>query len=286
MPKRGFIRVLWGIGHRDDPFFRAGDPSHEAMLVRGRRLWVDVNLSRHNMFHPPFVAYVFGRHSYERLRALGYDCRLADERPLVWGEARRGEDYTHKLEAFLLASREFDEFVFLDWDVVPVSPIPCGFWDVLGRKSAIQAPLLKYGIRFARWRPVEEEKRFLPSAAFVYMRDMSLPKRLVELWDAMGQPPKEEMVIGALIDQMTGGWVGHERYREMFQPDFFRSGSLFFSAYGKSESKAGCEIFEHMGKGYVNREILRCTDPKSLPAWWKGDCLDSQLEVKQSCPTA
>jgi hypothetical protein len=297
MPKKGFIRVLWGVNDECDPFYVKGDPSHDAMLARGKRLMVDVELPRHNRFNPPFVAYVFGRASYEKLTSMGYDCRLADERPVVCDDAsenqvsvnggtgqyrhanscNRGkhEQYGHKFLAFSLASAEFDEFVSLDWDVVPVAPVPDDFWDVLGKKQPIQAALLKYGVSRACWRPRRRGRMFLPSAAFVYIRDRRIASGLVELWREMGMPSKEETVMAAYMDRLAGGWFGVEKYHELFQPEFFKLvlGNGLSSSYVRTNLALNRECFEHIGMRYVCKTFMVPQKRSSMPSWWKGDCL-------------
>jgi len=271
MIKRGFIRTLWGINDKNDPFYKDNDPTHKIMLKICQKFLIDLELPRHNIYHPPFLTYVFGRYSYEKLIAMGYDCRLVDERPLVWENKRChyiNEHYRHKLEAFLLATSEFDEFVFLDWDVVPISPIPDNFWDILKEKQSIQSPLNKYHKfihRYAEWRQNEKDRHYIPSAAFVYVGDKQIPINLIQLWDEMNRPPLEEIVIAKYIDQKYDKWIGPEQYFKEFQPVFFDFKSLICSAYYESQYSNQKSIFKCINRNYI-KEIM---SSNNTPLWWK-----------------
>jgi len=175
-------------------------------------------LKMKNPYNEPFKVYVFGEENYKMCVDLGFDCKLLDERPIVWDMDK--EQFRHKLEVFDKALEDFDEIVFLDWDTLPVKPLPENFWDKMQEKASFQSPLIQYRRRKALWRG-RIDSRKLSSASFVYLRDKSITEGFIEKWEKMGRPWSEEIVMSRYMDESNGGWKGLEYYWDNHEPHWF-----------------------------------------------------------------
>jgi len=204
--KRSFVRVLWGTYNENIRHSR-----HRNKINN------DIRLSTYNKYSPKYATYVFGDDNYKHLIDLGIDCKLVDKRAFVWDAQK--EQFRHKLEAFKFGMEEFDEIVYVDIDTMPVKCIPENLWSVLRQKQAIQAILRMYHRKKACWRKTDMRK--IPCAAFVYIRDKSIPYKLIDIWEKIGKPWTEETVMAIYTDDVLGGWLGVEKYWDAFEPDFF-----------------------------------------------------------------
>lgn len=240
--KRGFVRTLWGIhDHQGRRFYK-----------RRSKIDNDIILQKQSKFAPPCKIFVFGEDNYKALIDDGFDCELADKKPIVWDMDK--QQFRHKIEAFKLGMELFDEMVFLDWDMYSLKPLPDHFWDVLQKKDALQAIIRMYHRRKAYWR--RGDKRKVPCASFVYIREKQIAQDLIEMWESMNKPWSEETVLGRYMDQKTGGWQGIEKYWETYEPDFFvlREGRVFERELLNTKEK----IFDHKNfkeVGAVLRQI-------------------------------
>ena len=178
----------------------------------------DIQLKMKNPFNDPFRVYVFGKENYEMCQEFGFDSVLLDERPIVWD--MDNEQFRHKLEVLDKAMEDFDEIVFMDWDTLPVKPLPDNFWEKMYEKDPFQATLIMYRRRKAMWRG-KTDSRKLSSASFVYLRDKSITEGFIKQWEKMGRPWSEELAISRYIDDLDGGWKGMEYYWEHHEPHWF-----------------------------------------------------------------
>lgn len=201
MFRRGFIRTLWG---------------DETIPRSQTKIRNDVRWALSNSQSIEAINYMFGRKNQEFLRSLGLPSRLIDDREVVWPGAQM---WRHKLEAWKTALTEFDEIVFLDWDVRIVQPIKEDFWARLQSKADLQACLLQYRRIKAPWRASDLRK--VPSAAFVYIRAAEVADNLIELWNS-GRFPTEEICMAAFTDLQFAGWQGTDAYYRHFEPDVCR----------------------------------------------------------------
>ncbi len=245
--KRGFIRVLWGI-HKEDTRFkhRIGLDAHFRYL----------KLNPHDQ---PFTALVFGKDNYKQLTDMGFNCRLVDERPVVWD--MQTQQFRHKLEALKLGMQLFDEMVFLDWDTQLTSPLPADFWEVLEQKDSIQASLRQYHRRRVSWR--KQDARKVPCAAFIYLRDKAIPDRLIQIWEEIGKPWTEETVLMKYFDEQMGGWKGLDEYWKRFEPVFFNLDGHGTKIYSDEQLITKRRCFEHI-RGKIMARTFRKL--KMLPA--------------------
>ena len=227
--KRAFIRALWGI--YDDS---------NRLLARRKRMDSDMRGIKKNRFNEPFIVYVFGKDNYKHALTFGFNCVLVDENPSPFDLLT--EQYRHKLEILKYAMEEdgYDEIMFVDWDCIPNKKIPVDFWDVMGKKEIIQANLQLYKRRKATWR--EKDMRKIPNAGFLYLRDKSLPSKIIEKWEEI-HGPSAEPPLAKLTDEMTGGWQGIDKYWELFEPDFCNLHKMSVYPQEKIDTKNVC--FKH-----------------------------------------
>ena len=232
MKKRSFVRALWGIYE------------HEGRRYYKRRTKMDndIKLLFKNPWNEPFVTFTFGEDNHKYLLDRGVDSRLVDKKPILWDMDT--EQFRHKLEVFKLGLQEFDEIVFLDWDTLPVAPLPENFWKKMYEKDSFQSPLIMYRRRKAMWRG-RTDSRKLSSASFVYLRDKSIPEGFVEQWETMGKPWSEELVMSKYIDQLDGGWKGMDYYWEHHEPHWFALPRKYWSYTPDQYRNQKDRVFHH-----------------------------------------
>ena len=233
---RGFIRSLWG----DVSNLRNGKIAKEISSVK-KKDW--------------FTVYVFGKENEKWLKEIGYRTVLVHEDPCVWDFETRM--YRHKLEAFRAAADDFDEFVFLDWDCVPVKELG-STWDDLNKKESFQANLFQYRTKKCLWR--DKDTRKVCNGGFIYIRDKLIPDKLISNYDSLCSWVEEqkksresrglslrlrekslifddEPSMSKYIDDYCGGWQGEEHYWKHFEPSVcnLRKKSVFSKE--RTESK-------------------------------------------------
>jgi hypothetical protein len=203
--KRAIIRCLWGIYDRS---------SH--IVERRYHLDSDITGVRDNPYELPFVVYVFGEENYRQITDIGFQAVLVDKNPAPYDLIKH--HYRHKLEIMRKAMEDdgIDELLLLDWDCQPFLKVPDDMWEILAKKDVIQANLQSYIRRKCRWR--KEDMRKVPNAGFVYIRDKSLPSKIISAWE-MNPDNSAEPPMGYVIDQLMGGWKGIEHYWEHFEPN-------------------------------------------------------------------
>ena len=237
---RGFIKTLWGVYKKERRFkHRLSINDHFDFL-------------KLNPYEQPFIAMVFGEDNYKQLIDLGFNCRLVDKRPVVWDMEK--EQFRHKLEALKCGMQIFDEMVYLDWDTQLIKPFPDNFWDVLNEKAPIQASLRQYFQPRIKWR--EEDKRKVPCAAFIYLRDKTIPDKLIKIWEEIGRPWSEETVLMKYIENLMGGWKGIDEYWKNFEPEFFHlEGGC--KIYTDEMLKTKNNIYEHFIGKIIRKELVK-----------------------------
>ena len=209
--KRGFVRALWGVYINDIYNFHR------------QKIDGEIEFAKHCRYLEPFTTYVFGKDNYEHLKSCNVEqniVKLASNEPILWD--METQCYRHKLEAFKLGMQDFDEIVFLDWDTVPTKPLPPDFWEVLSKKDPIQAALIQYKIKSKSspyWRKVN--RSWASGAAWLYIRDKTIPDKIIKVWEDLGKGWSEELAITKYIDESMGGWKGLEEYQKRFEPDCF-----------------------------------------------------------------
>jgi len=213
--RRGFVRCLWG--------------TTGVKLFRRRKKVVfgDIEFIKYNKFENPFLIYVFGEDNLKILNDAGYtNCKLLSKEPSLWNCKKDNiQQYGHKLKVLQEAAKDFDEFIFLDWDSLPIKPLPVDFWDVMSKKQPLQAHLRRYGnkdkwikSRGAIWR--DKNVNLRPCASFVYIRGQEIANKIYELWEK-DKSWADEKTLAKITDDITGGWQGVNKYWDMFEPYSF-----------------------------------------------------------------
>jgi len=228
--KRGFIRALWGVyDHQGKSRF----------WTRREKVDNDIELVLNSKYSPPFMTYVFGKDNYSYLVDKGVACKLIDDKPILWDMDT--QQFRHKLEVFKAGMEDLDEIIFLDWDCIPIKPVPDYLWETLGKKAPIQAILRQYFKRKANWRKIDMRK--VPCASFVYIRDKKIPLELIRIWEELGRPWSEETVMAKYIDDLMGGWKGLDQYWDLYEPTFFVL--PYAHVYSEEQRKTKDVVFNH-----------------------------------------
>lgn len=199
--RRGFVRVLFGSNRRCLDKIRK-----EVQLVSKEPIQV----------HPTKV-FCWGLQNHQVATDAGWDAILMSDEPHAYpmgkifnDDGKRlefvddkacGSFWRHKLLALEKATEFFDEFILLDWDIIPLHPLPTYFWDRFQARAAIQGMLFVYHRRQLNWKEVDQRKTM--SASFIYIRDPSIPKQLLQISeDNPGW--REEIVLIFFCDMVLG----------------------------------------------------------------------------------
>ena len=201
---------------------------------------------KRNVYGPDFTVYVFGKDNYKQVIDLGFNAKLVDERSIIWPIATA--QFRHKFEVFKAASQDFDEFVFLDWDMAFVKPMPSDFWDVLAKGNEFQAVLRQYHRRKAHWR--KEELRKIPCGSFNYVRGKEVPIKLIETWEKHNTW-SEEINFARYTDELMGGFNVDKWYKRFEAPYFH-----FGACVRKDITSKKPDIVQHFGQTTVNRFLI------------------------------
>lgn len=245
--KRSFVRVLWG-DFLDDANPQLKDYETEynftfnkdnKVMIRRFKIDEDIKKCLEQKFIEPFVVYTFGEKNHKQLLSMGIKSILIHKEPYKYNPVRGL--YKHKLDAHQYMMEDFDEIVFLDWDTYLIKPLPVDFWERLNKKESFQAVLGEYRTARINHRLDSKSNQLIPMGAFVYMRDKSIPLRLIELnkgsnsWSC-------EPAFARLTDERMGGWKnlleGLNKYWELFEPEFYinkRSAYRFLKQFQKPD---------------------------------------------------
>jgi hypothetical protein len=124
----------------------------------------------------------------------------------------RDFNFYHKLLALEKASELYDEILFLDWDCHILKPLDSNFYNLLRSRGDIQMPLYFYPnelskpyetinprandyehyfnmfyyqiLRNGKWK--FDNGIVIPNAGFIYLRDKTFPKKLIEIQKVYG----------------------------------------------------------------------------------------------------
>lgn len=225
--KRAFVRILWGefldhnLSSRNSIEKEYGIKYNPECKIQNRRTKVEEDIKKclERNFKVDFVTYVFGKENYEGLIRKGVQSVLIHDSPYKYSPVKGL--YQHKLDAYQYIMKDYDEIVFLDWDTDLIKELPSDFWDVLGKKEIFQASLTNYRTPRLKHRIILKDNKATPTGAFVYMRDKSIPKRLIELNKMAPNQWSCETAYALLTDELMGGWKGIDIYWDKFEPDFY-----------------------------------------------------------------
>ena len=207
---RALVRVLYG---------EPNNPKHDYCGSRNR---VDKDIR--NVFKTqdtcePFYTYVLGEKNFNYLKSVGIkNLVMANKEDYVFPGAG---NYSNKVMGMKYALSDFDEIVFLDWDTVQTKPFPSDFWESFREKEVIQTPIYKCPRNVIDWRKVGRWRgKYLSSGSFVYMRDKTIPDKLIKMMEDPKIPNRwsDETFISKYTDDLSGGWEGIEKYFKNFEP--------------------------------------------------------------------
>jgi hypothetical protein len=193
-----FITGLWGV-------HASKDKSH--FWQRLSKCENDIKLFMLNPYAPKVKVYIFGEENFKRMVDLGFECCLIDKKPYVWDMELH--QYRHKIEIWKYGCQDFDSIVFMDWDTIPIKPIPENFWSVMHQGEPIKATILQYKLKRVNRKGHE---RKVSSASMVYIRGIEHVEEIIKTWEEMEKPCKEEYPLSKYIDSRSGGWKGVEDY--------------------------------------------------------------------------
>ena len=216
--KRGFIRGLWGVF----------DNTHR-VLSRRFRLDAEINTIVKCKFNQPFTTYVMGEENNKilvdtGLEKLGHTITMLTKEPQMFDLI--AHQYRNKMEVIRYAMEVdgFDEVVYLDWDCVPLKPLPDNFWEEQAKKEPFQACLQRYKHPPCAWRrgcSDDESTHKVPNGGYLYFRDKTYPSKAIKVWeDEVGKPMNDELAWAKFTDNMFGGWKSDDFYFEKFETMF------------------------------------------------------------------
>ncbi len=244
--KSVFVRGLWG----DELTQSRPARFHHTLMdeVRETREW--------QYRESPTEVYCFGERNRDELAKIGYEAVMihpdavlnytgATERNCSGNRGWRnyGADMSRqKFECLKAALEHADAAVWLDWDVRLIKPLPKDFWGRINSGGAIQAPLGKgYKNKQCPWRAVQP--RILHHTFFLYVRDLSVAERLLQVAAAHSQE-YDEPIVGRVFDEVSGGWQGTDAYkRDGYEPYCCGFCSPVFMVHQPEE-----EVFRCCGK--------------------------------------
>ena len=233
MVKRALIRGLWGLHENDEEFLPEMEKfkyakhlvQHRRMSSSMERIFSCIQHEQSLKYKIPTVTYVLGKRYNETLKKMGLETVLICNDPFIYHAGLCHQGYWHKFDVLKYAMEVdgYDEVVFLDWDCYPIRQFSADMWNDLNKKESFQACL-----QFYKRQKIEHRKQletdftnsngFLPNAGFIYLRDKSF---IDEMKEYRWVPPaswSEESAMAKWLDAKTGGWVGVEKYYELFEP--------------------------------------------------------------------
>lgn len=244
---RGFIRVLWGehpsnidasfeeqqrhfVSQYYNPLIKnypLFTLQHTENMIIDDLKWMrtkdrltkvknNITMSLEEPIKIPFVCYTFGENNHKWLKERGIESVLIHNFPTPYYM------YRHKLDALVYGMEDFDEIVYLDWDTRPVKPIDNYFWDALNKKDIMQASLGKYKTTRLEHRAIPRENHWMPSGSFIYLRDKSLPERIIDLFLKEKHHWSEEPGLARMTDELMGNSFSMEEYRKRFDPEVYK----------------------------------------------------------------
>lgn len=206
--KRAIIRGLWGIK----------DKAHRSTASR-YKIDNEISSTITNKFREPFITYVFGKENYDFItKTHKENVILLDDNPAPFDQIKY--QFRNKLSIIQHAMENdgYDEVLWMDWDCVQIKKFPSNYWDIFNKKEFIQANLMMYNRKKCNWR--KESLRKVPNGGFLYMRDKTIPSKIIKIWEELGMCDNDEPAVAKYMDTITGGWQGMDKYWELFEAPF------------------------------------------------------------------
>jgi len=205
-----------------------GDRKQKGHRASNRKdMETTLNCVMNDKYQVPFVTYVCGKDNYDYLKSKGLeDLVLVTEEPRL--DIPVELDAQHRLYLCDIAMQDFREIICVNWDCRLVRPFTDNAWTQLRKKEAIQASLIGKSNKVVFLKSRGEDGHIFSIDGFLYLRDYTLPKKILKLLDDPDVPHKwtSESLISIYLDRLHGGWIGPQRYYELYEPDCFYAGRL------------------------------------------------------------
>lgn len=195
--KKGFARGLWG----NSPKIKED---------------IDIAIQKDISRGLEFICYTFGEENHNLLLRKNIKSVLVEKRPNIYHE--RKHTWRYKLDIYKFAMQELDEMVYLDWDCNLVSDLSKNFWEDLSKKESIQGCLYRWKRAVCAWRKERRDQSYIINNGFLYMRDKSIPQKIIDEWDKR-KTRNDEEITSFYIDGMIGWWKGEAYWMEHFEPE-------------------------------------------------------------------
>lgn len=163
---------------------------------------------------PAFRTYVCGEKNYAMLENMGHtDLVLVDKDPWPWEKKYL---LRNKIHCISKALEDFDSVVFVDWDCIaqshPSDGVLDSMWDDLEDGAPLRSLCHQYVRPLCNWRT--EDIRKTPNTGFLYAC-RGIWKDIEKAWDD-NKHLNDEVPVGQVMDELTGGWKGIETWAENF----------------------------------------------------------------------
>jgi len=192
------------------------------------------------------IVYVWGKDNYDFIISKGFRCILVSDQPYDYtiSKAHHLHDYRnmhHKLVCIDMATKEFGEILFLDWDCKLIKVLDDNFYNRIRSGNSIQVPLYMYPKEsldslidnntdevmtkfFSNLRKNIKKYSYdwngcyvLPNTGFVYCRDSSLTSHLCDLSNKL---ELEILVEEFALYIYTSSMYSLEEYIQKIEPSF------------------------------------------------------------------
>lgn len=228
------------------------------LLLRRFKMDEDIKLNLELQDRLPlntYTVYVLGRDNFEYVKSLGLNAKLVDDKPFIYDITK----YCYRNKLFLLENvlneLRGDSVLVLDWDCLPSKSFKFDYFTNNFKPSGvISANLMVYTKPKCGWRAVDSRK--VPNGGFLFVKNYDVIKAIIEHWEYLKnlgyESQNDEPAIMHYLDDLHGGWIGADKYKELYEP------SSFCSLTHKGLWTDRLAIFQHYVQSRVRvRDIRR-----------------------------
>jgi hypothetical protein len=165
-----------------------------------------------------FTVFTLGEENHEYLLSKGFQSNLVDKRPYIYDIGKYC--WGNKLLLLQYALNLFGTpILYLDWDCLPKRPIS-HLNDEFKPKSCISGNLMVYCCNKCYWRT--EAKRTIINGGFLYIESIPVINGIIQTWHEIQNSghtdSNDEIAIMKYLDDLNGGWIGLDKYKELYEP--------------------------------------------------------------------
>ena len=165
-----------------------------------------------------FTYFTLGEENHEYLLSKGFQSIMVDKRPYLKDIGRYC--YYNKLLLLQYALNQFGTpILYLDADVAIKRPIS-HLNDEFHPKSCIAGNLMVYRQNKCYWRT--SAKRTIINGGFLYIESIPVINGIIQTWHDIQNSghtdSNDEIAIMKYLDDLNGGWIGLDRYKELYEP--------------------------------------------------------------------